>query len=113
MHGVPADTRQNRTWGVCVDMSRRKRGTTSVGGVQGKADIPALYTLISYILLESHRAIAPVLYLQTCIRARAIEHNNVTYSDDMDGHVSAEYNSEFPIERVIEDMREVQKYRIT
>ena len=76
------------------------------GEVQGKADVPALYALNSPILLEAHKSIAPGLYLQSCTRARAIEHNNVAYYDDMDGHVLAEHDSESPTESVIENMRE-------
>ena len=38
-----------------------------------------------------------------------IEHNNVTYSDDTDGHVSAEHDDDSPTESVIEKMRESAK----
>ena len=97
--------------GVSVSTYRQEKEEPRVGKeVQGKADVPALYTLISSILLESHKAIVPNLCLQSCTRARDIEHNNVAYLDDMDVHVSAEHHSEFPMERVIEDMRESAKY---
>ena len=93
--------------GVSVRTYHQEKEEPRVGGeVQGKADVPALYTLISSILLESHKSIAPGLYLHSCTMARAIEHNNVTYSDDMDGHVLAEHDSKSPTESVIENMRE-------
>ena len=72
-----------------------------MGGVQGKADVSALYTLISSILLESHNAITPGIYLQSYTWAQAIEHNNMAHSDHTDGHVSEEHNSDFPMESVI------------
>ena len=68
--------------------------------------MPALYTLNSSILLKSHKSIAPGLCLHGCKMARTIEHNNVAYSDDMDGHVLAEQNSKSPTESVVKKMRE-------
>ena len=65
----------------------------------------ALYISNSSILLDLHRAIAPGLCLQSCTRAQAIKHNIVAYSDDTDEYFSAEHNSEFPMEMVVEDMR--------
>ena len=86
---------------------QEEEGDPRIGGeVQGKADVPAFYTLNSSILLEAHKTIAPGLCLQSCTRARAIEHNNVAYSDDTDGHVSAEHDDGAPTESVIEKMRE-------
>ena len=81
--------------GVPVSTYQQEKEEPQVGGeVQCKAGVSALYTLISSILIESHRAIAPGLCLQSCTRARAIKHNNVAYSDDTDGHISAEHNSD-------------------
>ena len=53
------------------------------------------------------------LCLLRCTQARDIKHNNVAYPDDTDGHVSAEHDSEFPMESVIENMRESAKNRTT
>ena len=84
--------------GVALFWRERAR----VGGeVQGKADVPALYTLNSSILLEFPKSVALGLFLQSCTRERAIEHNNVAYSDDTDGHVSVNHYSESPMESVI------------
>ena len=69
----------------------------------------ALYPLNSSILLESHKYIAPGLYLQSYIRERAIKYNNIAYSNDTDGHVSANHDSKTPMESVIEDMRKSAK----
>ena len=96
----------------CQHTNKRKRNQ-EWGGFQGKADIPALYILISSILLEPHKSIAPELFLQSYTRERAIKHNNVAYSDDTDGHVSANHDSDSPLESVIGDMRESEKNGIT
>ena len=86
--------------GMSVRTYHQEKEEPGVGGeVQGKADVPALHTLISSILLESHKSIVPSLYLHRCTMARAIEHNNVAYSDDTDEHVLVEYDSESPTER--------------
>jgi hypothetical protein len=96
--------------GVSVKTYHEEKEEPRVGGeVQGKADVPALYTLNRYVLLEAHQSIAPGLCLQSCTRARVIEHNNVAYSDDTDGHVSAEHDDDSPTESVIEKMRESAK----
>ena len=102
MYGENTEACENRIWGVRGYLPKRK----GVGGkVQGKADVPALYTLNSTILLDLHKAIMTGLCLQSCTRVRDIEHKNVVYSDDTDGHVSATHNCKFPTEMVVEDMR--------
>ena len=40
------------------------------------------------------------------MRAWAIEHNNVAYSDHTDRYVSTEHNCETPMKMVVEDMRQ-------
>ena len=93
--------------GLSVVTYQKEKEEPLVGGeIQGKADVPALYTLNSSLSLDLHKAISPGLCLQSCTIARAIKYNNVVYSNDIDVHVSAEHNSEFLIERVVEDMRE-------
>ena len=96
--------------GVSVNTYQEEKEDLRIGGkVQGKADVPAFYTLNSSFLLEAHKTIAPGLCLHSCTRARAIDHNNMAYSDDADGHVLAEHDDELPTESVIEKMRESEK----
>jgi len=73
--------------------------------VQGKADVPLSFTMRNSIILRAHEVIAPDLCLQSCTRAWAIEHNNVAYSEDTYGYISAENNSKTLMEMVMEDMR--------
>ena len=89
-----------------VTYQKEKEEPLVGGEIQGKADVPALYTLNSSLSLDLHKAIVPGLCLQSCTRAWAVKYNNVVYSDDTDGHVPAEHNNEFLIARVVEDMRE-------
>ena len=52
--------------GVSVKTYHEEKEEPRVGGeVQGKADVPALYTLNRYVLLEAHKSIAPGLCLQS------------------------------------------------
>ena len=92
---------------VSIVTYKQENEDTRLGGAnEGKADVLMLYTLGISILLHSHKAIAPSLCLQSRTRAWAIEHNNVAYLNEPDGHVSAEHNCEFPTEMVVEDMRQ-------
>ena len=93
--------------GVSVVTYKQEKEEPRVGGeIQGKADVPALYTLGISILIHSYKAIASGSCIQNCTRSRAIEHNNVAFSDNTDGHVSAEHNCKFPTEMVLGDIRQ-------
>ena len=54
--------------------------------------------------MRAHKTISPGLTLGSCTGERKIKHNNVLYSDDNDGHVSAppeeEYSKGYVIERL-------------
>ena len=69
------EARQNRTWGAYGDLLIRKGRTTSGGEVQGKADLPALYTLDSSILLTCTRQLR---LTHTCRVAQDHEPLNTT-----------------------------------
>ena len=75
------------------------------GEIQGKADNPALFTASSSGILKTHAALAPGLELHGCFRERIMKRHNVSYVDDNDGNVSADYNSERPLDELIEKMR--------
>jgi len=75
------------------------------GEIQEKADNPALFTASSSGILKTHAALAPGLELHGCFRERMMKCHNVSYVDDNDGNVSADYNSERPMDELIEKMR--------
>jgi len=75
------------------------------GEIQEKADNPALFTASSSGILKTHAALAPGLELHGCFRERMMKRHNVSYVDDNDGNVSADYNSERPMDELIEKMR--------
>ena len=78
------------THGVSSGAYTEEKGRPSFGGeVQGKADCLALFTQQSSIVLQAHRDIAPGLEIWRCTGERSIKHNNISYLDDNDGHVSA------------------------
>ena len=63
------------------------------GEVQGTGDVPTLFLLQSDISLKVHRELAPGLYLESPNGKRFISHNNISYSDDNDGQVTADRTS--------------------
>ena len=76
------------------------------GEVQGKAHVPALYTLDSFIFLESHKSIAPGLCLQSYMQSNTtMWHTPITQTDMSPQTI----DSESPMESVIEYMRESEK----
>ena len=72
----------------------------------GKADVPALLCQQRSVLLRAHNEIAPGLLLASCTRKRNITHNNISYSDDNDSHVSAPYDHEDPIGCVVSGLKD-------
>ena len=61
-----------------------------------------LFTQHSSIMLKAHGDTAPGLTLESCTRERRIKHNNVSYSDNNDGHVLAPPVEDNPTGYVIE-----------
>ncbi len=75
------------------------------GEIQGKADNPALFTASSSGILKTHAELAPGLELHGCFGERIMQRNNVSYVDDNDGNVSADYGSDRPLDELIERMK--------
>ena len=76
------------------------------GELQGKADVPVLFCNQSSVFLKSHNKIATGLHINSCTRERSINHNNISYSDDNDRHVSAPYDKDCPIGCVLDGLRD-------
>ena len=84
-------TRHVKTGAGVSDVSyENKEGQPRLTGeLQCKADVPAFFYQQSSVLLRVHNEIAPCLHLASSTRKRNITHNNISYSDDNDSHVSA------------------------
>ena len=92
--------------GTSEDFYSEKPGEPSLcGEIQGKADVPSLFTASSSAMLKAHAALAPGLHLKSCTGERSIKRHNVSYVDDNDGNTSAPPDSERPLDEVITRMR--------
>ena len=59
-----------------------------LGGRLG--NVPQLFNLHCGAQLTIHRELAPGLLIHNPTQDRQIDHNNVTYADDNDGHTTAD-----------------------
>ncbi len=92
--------------GVSNETYSEDLGDAQIAGeIQGKADNPALFTACSSGILKTHESLAPGLELHGCFRERLMKRNNVSYVDDNDGNVSADYGSDRPLDELIERMK--------
>jgi hypothetical protein len=66
------------------------------GKIQGTADTPLLYSMLSNVTIQAHKSYTPGLTLKSPTLQRQIAHHNIAYVDDTDGHVSADYLSKDP-----------------
>ena len=64
--------------------------------IQGTADTPLLYSMLSNIAIQAHKSYTPGLTLESPTLQRQIAHHNIAYVDDADGHVLADYLSKDP-----------------
>ena len=88
--------------GVSDDYYSEEPGDKTVGGeVQGKADVPTLWTATSSTMLKTHAALAPGLQLNSCTKQRSMKRHNICYVDDNDGQTSAQPESEDPMAEVL------------
>jgi hypothetical protein len=95
---------------TCVGVSKttyqqEKDEAEIEGEVQGKGDVPSLYTQQSSIMNKTQQRCAPGCLLNSCTMRRSISHHNIMFVDDTDGHVSATHNSENPIKEVAGKMQ--------
>ncbi len=66
------------------------------GEIQGTADTPILFLMLSSVAIKAHKSYTPGLQLASPTLLREISHHNIAYVDDADDHVSADYQSKDP-----------------
>ncbi len=71
------------------------------GDILRKTDVPALFTQQSLVLLKAHNKVALVFILQSCTKGRAIRHNNVSYLDNNNIHISVAHRSKHPTVEIV------------
>ena len=71
---------------------------------QGTADTPLLFSMLSNVAIQAHKSYTPGLTLESPTLQRQIQHHNIAYVDNADGHVSANYNSADPTIEATEKM---------
>jgi hypothetical protein len=74
------------------------------GEIQGTADTPLLFSMLSNVAIQAHKSYTPGLTLESPTIHQEITHHNIAYVDNANGHVSADYHSEDPILEVVEKM---------
>jgi hypothetical protein len=72
--------------------------------IQGTADTPLLFSMLSNVAIQAHKSYAPGLTLESPTLHQEITHHNIAYVDNANSHVSADYHSEDPIQEVAEKM---------
>jgi len=77
---------------------------TPEGEIQGTADTPLLYFMLSSVAIKAHKSFTPGLSLESPTMKRAIKHHNVVYVDDADGHVSADATLQDPTSEAVTRM---------
>ena len=65
--------------------------------IQGTADTPLLYSMLSNVTIQAHKSYTPGLTLKSPTLQQQIAHHNIAYIDDTVGHVSADYLSKDPL----------------
>ncbi|KAL7504284.1 hypothetical protein ACHAXN_004116, partial [Cyclotella atomus] len=92
--------------GVSTRTYGQERGERFVDGeVQGKGDVPSLWGNTSDTLLRAHAMGTAGLELCSPDRSRVIKRHNVCFVDDNDGLVSADPDSELPIDEAKSKMQ--------
>ena len=74
------------------------------GEIQGTADTPLLFSMLSNVAIQAHKSYTPGLTLESPTLQRQIQHHNIAYVDDADGHVSADHNSHDPTTEATQKM---------
>jgi hypothetical protein len=74
------------------------------GEIQGTADTPLLYLMLSSVAIKAHKSFTPGLTLESPTMTRTIRHHNIAYINDADGHVSADITSQDPTSEAVTQM---------
>ena len=77
---------------------------TLEGEIQGTADTPLLYSMLSSVAIKARKSFTPGLSLKNLTMKQAIKHHNVAYVDDTNGHVSADATSQDPTSEAVTQM---------
>jgi hypothetical protein len=74
------------------------------GEIQGTVDTLILFSMLSSVAIKAHKSYTPGLQLASPTLLREINHHNIAYVDNADGHVSADYQSKDPIFEAVTKM---------
>jgi hypothetical protein len=74
------------------------------GEIQGTADTPLLYSMLSSIAIKAHKSFTPGLTLESPTMTHTIRHHNIAYVDNADGHVSADITLQDPTSEAVTQM---------
>ncbi len=77
---------------------------TLEGKIQGTADTPLLYSMLSSVAIKAHKSFTPGLSLESPTMKQAIKHHNVVYVNAADGHVSVDATSQDPTFETVTQM---------
>jgi hypothetical protein len=74
------------------------------GKIQGTADTPLLYSMLSSVAIKAHKSFTPGLSLESPTMKRVIRHHNIVYVDNANGRVSADTTSQDPTSEAVTRM---------
>ena len=80
---------------------KRAGEPTLEGKIQGTADTPLLYSMLSSVAIKAHKSFIPGLSLESPTMKQAIKHHIVAYDDDADGHVSVDATLQDPTSKAV------------
>ncbi|KAL7545458.1 hypothetical protein ACHAWF_008807 [Thalassiosira exigua] len=84
--------------GISEGSYKQEKGEPRIGGkIQGKGDVPPCYVILGDTILKAHATMAKGLHIPSPDGSRAMKRHNVSYADDNNGHVSANFHSLEPI----------------
>jgi hypothetical protein len=72
--------------------------------IQGTADTPSLFSMLSNVAIQAHKSYTAGLTLESPTLQQEITHHNIAYVDNADSHVSVNYHSEEPTQEGAENM---------
>jgi hypothetical protein len=92
--------------GTSTESYGQEPNEPEIGGeVQGKGDVPSLWSVQSDTLLRAHEKRAFGMHLRNPNGTRSIKRCNTQFVDDDDGWASAPFESEFPMHETVRRMQ--------
>ncbi|KAL7544883.1 hypothetical protein ACHAWF_012867 [Thalassiosira exigua] len=87
--------------GISKGSYKQEKGEPRIGGeIQGKGDVPPCYVILGDTILKAHSTMVKGLEIPSPDGSRAMKRHNVSYADDNNGHVSADFHSLEPVKEV-------------